>query len=54
MINSANSGFKIEMRRQAQNPSQYDPVKLADAQAAIASQVAAIEAATTHDELNML
>jgi hypothetical protein len=51
---NANMGFQVEMQRQAMNPANYDPVALSAAQAAIAPKVAAIEAATTHDELDAL
>jgi len=51
---NANMSFQMEMQRQAQNPANYDPAALTTAQAAIAPKVAAIEAATTHDELDAL
>ena len=54
MIANANMGFQMEMQRQAMNPANYDPVALAAAQAAIAPKVAAINAATTHDDLDAL
>jgi hypothetical protein len=47
-------GFQTEMQRQAMNPANYDPAALAAAQAAIAPKVAAINAATTHDDLDAL
>ena len=46
--------FQEEMRRQMQNPARYDPVALAALQATIAPKQAAIEAATSHDELDAL
>jgi hypothetical protein len=54
MIANANMGFQTEMQRQAMNPANYDPAALAAAQAAIAPKVAAINAATTHDDLDAL
>jgi hypothetical protein len=51
---NANMSFQMEMQRQAQNPANYDPAALTAAQAAIAPKVAAIEAATTHDQLDAL
>ena len=54
MIVGANMGFRVELQRQAQNPSSYDPAALTAAQNAIAPKVAAIEAATTHDQLDAL
>jgi hypothetical protein len=51
---NANMSFQMEMQRQAQNPANYDPAAIAAAQAAVAPKVAAIEAATTHDELDAL
>ena len=54
MIANANMGFQMEMQRQAMNPANYDPAALAAAQAAIAPKVAAINAATTHDDLDAL
>ena len=54
MIANANMGFQMEMQRQAMNPANYDLAALAAAQAAIAPKVAAINAATTHDDLDAL
>lgn len=51
---NVNMSFQMEMQRQAQNPANYDPAALAAVQAAVAPKVAAIEAATTHDELDAL
>lgn len=51
---NANMSFQMEMQRQAQNPANYNPAALTAAQAAAAPKVAAIEAATTHDELDAL
>ena len=52
----ANAGFEFQrvIQEQSRDPSKYDPAAVAAAQAAIAPKVAAIEAATTHDELDAL
>lgn len=52
----ANAGFEFQrvIQEQARDPLKYDPAAVAAAQAAIAPKVAAIEAATTHDELDAL
>ena len=52
----ANASFSFQqvVQEQMRDPSKYDPAAVADAQAAIAPKVAAIEAATTHDELDTL
>ena len=52
----ANASFNFQqvVREQMSNPSTYDPAAVAAAQAAVAPKVAAIEAATTHDELDAL
>jgi hypothetical protein len=52
----ANASFSFQqvVQEQMRNPATYDPAAVAAAQAAIAPRVAAIEAATTHDELDAL
>ena len=52
----ANASFSFQqvVQEQMRDPSKYDPAAVAVAQAAIAPKVAAIEAATTHDELDAL
>ena len=52
----ANASFSFQqvVREQMRNPATYDPTAVAAAQAAVAPKVAAIEAATTHDELDAL
>jgi hypothetical protein len=42
------------MQKQMNDPTAYDPVKLQAAKDAVAPKIAAIEAATTHDELDAL
>ena len=54
MKQNANSGFQQEMQKQMNNPSTYDPVKLQAANDAVAPKIAAIEAATSHDDLDAL
>jgi hypothetical protein len=54
MIANASFSFQQVVQEQMRNPSSYDPAAVATAQAAIAPKVAAIEAATTHDELDTL
>lgn len=54
MRSNANMGFQMEMQRQGMNPANYNPAALTAAQAAVAPKVAAIDAATTHDELDAL
>ena len=51
---NASSSFQQVVQEQMRNPASYDPAAVAAAQAAIAPRVAAIEAATTHDELDAL
>ena len=51
---NANIGFQQEMQKQMSNPATYDPAKLQAAKDAVAPKIAAIEAATTHDELDAL
>ena len=52
----ANASFNFQqvVQEQARDPSKYDPTAVAAAQAAIAPKVAAIEAATSHDQLDGL
>ena len=52
----ANAGFEFQrvIQEQARDPSKYDPAAVAAAQAAVAPKIAAIDAATTHDELDAL
>ena len=52
----ANTSFSFQqvVQEQMRDPAKYDPAAVAAAQAAIAPKVAAIEAATTHDELDAL
>ena len=54
MKQNANSGFQQEMQRQMNDPSTYDPAKLQAANDAVAPKIAAIEAATSHDDLDAL
>ena len=51
---NANTALQQEMQKQMMNPMAYDPVKLQEAKDSVAPKVAAIEAATTHDELDAL
>jgi len=51
---NANFGFQQEMRKQMNDPSTYDPAKLQAAKDAVAPKIAAIEAATSHDDLDAL
>ncbi len=46
--------FNMLFRQQANNPSTYDPVALQVAKDAVAPKQAAIDACTTHDELDAL
>ena len=52
----ANAGFEFQrvIQEQARDPSKYDPAAVAAAQAAIAPKILAIDAATSHDELDAL
>ena len=54
MKQQAGMAFNILFRQQAENPSTYDPVALQAAKDAIAPKQAAIDACTTHDELDAL
>jgi hypothetical protein len=46
--------FNRLFRQQAQDPSTYDPVALQAAKDAVAPKQAAVDACTTHDELDAL
>ena len=52
----ANAGFAFQqiVQNQLRDPTSYDPEAIATAQAAIAPKLEAIEAATTHYELDTL
>ena len=52
----SNAGFEFQqvVQEQMRNPETYDAAAIAAVQDAIAPKVAAIEAATTHDELDAL
>lgn len=54
MKQQAAMAFNMLFRQQAQDPSTYDPVALQAAKDAVAPRQAAIEACTTHDELDAL
>ena len=54
MISNASFAFQQVIQEQARDPLKYDPKAVADAHAAIEPKIAAIEAATTHDELDAL
>jgi hypothetical protein len=54
MVANASFSFQQVVQEQMRDASKYDPAAVAAAQAAIAPKVAAIEAATTHDELDTL
>jgi hypothetical protein len=54
MKTNASFSFQQVIHEQMRDPSKYDPAAVAAAQEAIAPKVAAIEAATTHDELDTL
>lgn len=54
MKDNASSGFQREMQKQMNDPTAYDLVKLQAVKDAVAPKIAAIEAATTHDELDAL
>ena len=54
MKQNAQIAFNMFFRQQANNPSTYDPVALQAAKDAIAPKQAAIEACTTHDQLDAL
>lgn len=54
MKQQAAMAFNMLFRQQAQDPSTYDPVALQAAKDSVAPKQAAIEACTTHDELDAL
>jgi len=54
MKQNAQMAFNMFFRQQAQNPSTYDPVALQAAKDAVAPKQAAIDACTTHDELDAI
>ena len=54
MKEQAGISFNTLFMQQAMNPSTYDPVALQDAKDAVAPKQAAIDACTTHDELDAL
>jgi hypothetical protein len=54
MKQQAAAAFNRLFREQAENPSTYDPVALQVAKDAVAPKQSAIDACTTHDELDAL
>jgi hypothetical protein len=54
MKQQAEMAFDTLFRQQAQDPSTYDPVALQAAKDAVAPKQAAIDACTTHDQLDAL
>ena len=54
MKQQAQMAFNRLFREQAENPSTYDPVALQAAKDSVAPRQAAIDACTTHDELDAL
>jgi hypothetical protein len=54
MKQQAQMVFNRLFRQQAENPSTYDPVALQAAKDSVAPRQAAIDACTTHDELDAL
>jgi hypothetical protein len=54
MKQQAAMAFNMLFRQQAENPSTYDPVALQAAKDSVAPKQAAIDACTTHDELDAL
>jgi len=54
MKENAEITFNMFFRQQAANPSTYDPAALQAARDAVAPKQAAIDACTTHDELDAL
>ena len=54
MKENASMAFNMLFRQQANDPSTYDPVALQAAKDGVAPRQAAIEACTTHDELDAL
>jgi hypothetical protein len=51
---NASMGFQQEMQKQMHDPMAYDPVALQAAKDAVAPKIVAIEACTSHDELDAL
>ena len=51
---NANRGFQQEIQKQMTDSTAYDPAKLQAAKDAVAPKIAAIEAATSHDDLDAL
>ena len=54
MKQNAQMAFNMLFRQQAADPSTYDPVALQAAKDAVAPKQAAIDACTTHDQLDAL
>jgi hypothetical protein len=54
MKQNAEMAFNMLFRQQAEDPSTYDPVALQAAKDAVAPKQAAIDACTTHDQLDAL
>jgi hypothetical protein len=54
MKQQAQMVFNRLFRQQAENPSTYDPIALQAAKDAVAPKQAAIDACTTHDQLDAL
>lgn len=54
MKQNAQMAFNMLFRQQASDPSTYDPVALQAAKDAVAPKQAAIDACTTHDQLDAL
>ena len=54
MKQQAQMVFNRLFRQQAENPSTYDPIALQAAKDSVAPRQAAIDACTTHDELDAL
>jgi len=54
MRNKARAAHMILVRQQAEAPDTYDPVALQAAKDSVVPKIAAIDACTTHDELDAL
>jgi hypothetical protein len=54
MKSNAQFTFQQVVNEQARNPLTYDPAAVATAQAAMIAKDAAIDACTTHDQLDAL
>jgi len=54
MIQNANFAVSQLLQQMARDPSTFDAAKVATEQATAQSKIAAIEAATTHDELDAI